>query len=169
VVGVSAHSAGHAEVKLSYFDRALLHNPTDERLLLEYMNCYRQAHPSPKVLAKWDELLQSNQIRSAWPGLWIEYLDYRQRHQLSFSVNAFVAVVQEALESLSHVSRMLWNDVSRNRADVDIRNRLVRFESVMVHVIIRVCTFLKQAGDSDFDFKVIPIVYSAVMTCSNQS
>ncbi|KAF9304381.1 hypothetical protein BGZ74_001682 [Mortierella antarctica] len=146
VVGVSAHSTGHAEVKLSYFDRALLHNPTDERLLLEYMNCYRQAYPSPKVLAKWDELLQSNRIRSAWPGLWIEYLDYRQRHQLSFSVTGFVSVAQEALESLSNVSRMLWNDISRNRADVDIRNRLVRFESVMVHVITRVCTFLKQAG-----------------------
>ncbi|KAG0025726.1 hypothetical protein BGZ81_006946 [Podila clonocystis] len=146
VVGVSAHSSGHAEVKLSYFDKALLHNPTDERLLLEYMNCYRLAYPSPKVLAKWDELLQSNQIRSAWPGLWIEYLDYRQRHQLSFSVNAFVSVVQEALESLSSMSRMLSNDSSRNRADVDIRNRLVRFESVMVHIIVRVCTFLKQAG-----------------------
>ncbi|KAF9322769.1 hypothetical protein BG006_002071 [Podila minutissima] len=146
VVGVSAHSTGHAEVKLSYFDRALLHNPTDERLLLEYMNCYRQAYPSPKVLAKWDELLQSNRIRSAWPGLWIEYLDYRQRHQLSFSVTSFVSVAQEALESLSNVCRMLWNDISRNRADVDIRNRLVRFESVMVHVIARVCTFLKQAG-----------------------
>lgn len=153
MVGVSAHSTGHAEVKLSYFDRALLHNPTDERLLLEYMNCYRQAYPSPKVLAKWDELLQSNRIRSAWPGLWIEYLDYRQRHQLSFSVTSFVSVAQEALESLSNVSRMLWNDISRNRADVDIRNRLVRFESVMVHVITRVCTFLKQAGKSRLNLK----------------
>ncbi|KAF9391714.1 hypothetical protein CPC16_004014 [Podila verticillata] len=146
VVGVSAHSAGHAEVKLSYFDRALLHNPTDERLLLEYMNCYRQAYSSPKVLAKWDELLQSSQIRSAWPGLWIEYLDYRQRHQLSFSVNNFVSVAQEALESLSSVARMLWNDNRRNKADLEVRNRLVRFESVMVHVIVRVCALLKQAG-----------------------
>ncbi|KAF9024678.1 hypothetical protein BGZ52_010549 [Haplosporangium bisporale] len=146
VVGVSAHSAGHAEVKLSYFDRALLHNPTDERLLLEYMNCYRQAYSSPKVLAKWDELLQSSQIRSAWPGLWIEYLDYRQRHQLSFSVNNFVSVAQEALESLSSVARMLWSDNRRNKADLEVRNRLVRFESVMVHVIVRVCALLKQAG-----------------------
>ncbi|KAG0039182.1 hypothetical protein BGZ82_009333 [Podila clonocystis] len=124
VVGVSAHSSGHAEVKLSYFDKALLHNPTDERLLLEYMNCYRLAYPSPKVLARWDELLQSNQIRSAWPGLWIEYLDYRQRHQLSFSVNAFVSVVQEALESLSSMSRMLWNDSYIERAQAILQGEM---------------------------------------------
>ncbi|KAG0337366.1 hypothetical protein BG004_007671 [Podila humilis] len=144
----SRFSRAHSEAKLSIFDKALKYNPTDEQLLLEYMNCYRHAHPPAEVLTKWDSLLQSNQIRTAWPGLWIEYLDFRQRHFLSFSVESFVSLLQDALDNLGSVTRSIWRDIQQgdDKFDMKTKSRLVRFESVMVHIIARACTFLKEAG-----------------------
>ncbi|KAF9914211.1 hypothetical protein BX616_008751 [Lobosporangium transversale] len=144
---VGAHSTSHFEVKLSIFERALLSNPTNERLLLEYMNTCRQCWESAKVLSKWDELLQSNQIQTAWPGLWIEYLDYRQRHFLSFSVKSFVRVLGEGLERLGQLARSTWMAIQRSpEENAELGIQLVKVESVMVHIMARAWTFLKEAG-----------------------
>ncbi|KAG0287406.1 hypothetical protein BGZ96_008662 [Linnemannia gamsii] len=102
---VAAHSASHAEVRLSILDRALQSNPFNEHLLLEYMDTCRLCWVPAKVLTKWDELLQSDRILTAWPGLWIEYLDFRQRHFLSFSVKSFIRVLQDALDRLGYIER----------------------------------------------------------------
>ncbi|KAF9411003.1 hypothetical protein BGZ94_001464 [Podila epigama] len=153
---VSAHSTSHSEVKLSIFDRALQHNPTDERLLLAYMNCYRHVYEPVKVLTKWDELLQSEQIRFAWPGLWIEYLDFRQRHFASFSVNSFVAVLRDALDNLNSIATRLKKDINIDeKSDLEARNRLVQTEAVIVHVFARAWTFLKQAGYTEWAHAIV--------------
>ncbi|KAF9151133.1 hypothetical protein BGX20_005487, partial [Mortierella sp. AD010] len=140
------HSTSHFEVKLSIFDRALQSNPTNEHLLLEYMNTCRHCWEPAKVLSKWDELLQSPKIQSAWPGLWIEYLDFRQRHFLSFSVKSFTRVLQDALDRLSRLARTTWLAVQKSKEDTDLQTQLLKTESAIVHVVARAWTFLKQAG-----------------------
>ncbi|KAG0356101.1 hypothetical protein BGZ54_000844 [Gamsiella multidivaricata] len=142
----AAHSAGHAGVKLSIFERALQSNPTNEHLLLEYMTTCRHSWEPAKVLSKWDELLQSQKIQTAWPGLWIKYLDFRQRHFLSFSVKNFARVLEDALDRLGQLARSTWLALQRADEKTELQAQLVKVESVMVHVIARTWTFLKQAG-----------------------
>jgi len=142
----SAHSAGHTEIKLSIFERALESNPTDADLLLHYMNTCRLCWEPAKVLTKWDELLQSTLVQKSWPGLWIEYLDFRQRHFLSFSVKSFIEVLQDALEKLGLLARSTRMDAERTGTTLTSNALLVKIECVMVHVIARAWTFLKQAG-----------------------
>ncbi|KAG0208757.1 hypothetical protein BGX28_000378 [Mortierella sp. GBA30] len=143
---VTAHSTGHVEIKLSIFERALESNPLDQHLLLEYMNTCRLCWEPAKVLTKWDELLQSNKLLTAWPGIWIEYLNYRQRHFLSFTVKSFIDVLQEALDRLGHLAISTWQAMQRSAENNELRAQLVKIECVMVHVIVRTWTFLKQAG-----------------------
>ncbi|KAI1319785.1 hypothetical protein EDD11_003170 [Mortierella claussenii] len=146
-VRVAAHSAGHLEVKLSIFERALQSNPTSEQLLLEYMNTCRQCWEPAKVLSKWDELLQSAKIQSAWPGLWIEYLDFRQRHFLSFSVKSFARALEDALDRLGQLAKSTWMAIQRAPVEnAELMLQLVKVESVMVHTTARAWTFFKQAG-----------------------
>ncbi|KAF9985137.1 hypothetical protein BGZ65_011632 [Modicella reniformis] len=141
-----AHSASQAEVKMSIFERALQSNSTNEHLLLEYMNTCRQCWEPAKVLSKWDELLQSAKIQTAWPGLWITYLDFRQRHFLSFSIKSFTRVLKDALDRLGKMARSTWQDMQKTTEKADLQAQLVKIESVIVHVIARSWTFLKQAG-----------------------
>ncbi|GJJ73478.1 hypothetical protein EMPS_05836 [Entomortierella parvispora] len=144
----SGHSTGHTEIKLSIFERALESNPTDPDLLLHYMNTCRLCWEPAKVLTKWDELLQSTLVQKSWPGLWIEYLDFRQRHFLSFSVKSFIEVLQDALEKLGLLVRSTRMDAERTGTALssDARTLLVKLECVMVHVMARAWSFLKQAG-----------------------
>ncbi|KAF9182967.1 hypothetical protein BGZ51_004338 [Haplosporangium sp. Z 767] len=141
-----AHSEGHSEVKLSIFERALQSNPTNQHLLLEYMNTCRQCWQPAKVLTKWDELVQSTPILTAWPGLWVEYLDYRQRHFLSFSVKSFINVLNDALDRLGQLARSTWLAMQSVTENAELQAQLVKIECVLVHVIVRAWTFLKQAG-----------------------
>ncbi|KAF9957415.1 hypothetical protein BGZ72_001840 [Mortierella alpina] len=143
---VAAHSTGHYEIRLSIFDRALLFNPLDERLLLAYMDTCRQCWEPAKVLTKWDELLQSTTILTSWPGLWIEYLNYRQRHFLSFTVKSFITVLQDALARLAQLTRLTCMAMQRSSENTELQVQLVKIECVMVHVIARTWVFLKQAG-----------------------
>lgn len=143
---ITGHSASHVEIKLSIFERALESNPTNEHLLLEYMNTCRQCWEPAKVLSKWDELLQSVRIQIAWPGLWIAYLDFRQRHFLSFSVTSFIRVLGDALNRLGKLAQSTWQALQRATEKAELHIQLVKIESVMVHVIARAWTFLKQAG-----------------------
>ncbi|KAG0277084.1 hypothetical protein BGZ95_006543 [Linnemannia exigua] len=143
---VAAHSASHAEIRLSILDRALQSNPTNEYLLLEYMDTCRLCWVPAKVLTKWDELLQSDRILTAWPGLWIEYLDFRQRHFLSFSVKSFVRVLQDALDRLGQLANSTWKTMQRVSEKAELKCHLAKVELVMVHVLSRAWTFLKQAG-----------------------
>ncbi|KAF9116677.1 hypothetical protein BGX27_000059 [Mortierella sp. AM989] len=143
---VMDHSTSHFEVKLSIFERALQSNPTNEHLLLEYMNTCRHCWEPAKVLSKWDELLQSSKIQAAWPGLWIEYLDFRQRHFLSFSVNSFARVLGDALDRLGRLARTTWLAIQKDKEDLDLQAQLVKVETAIVHVMARAWTFLKQAG-----------------------
>lgn len=144
----SAHSTAHTEIKLSIFERALESNPTDPDLLLHYMNTCRLCWEPAKVLTKWDELLQSTLVQKSWPGLWIEYLDFRQRHFLSFSVKSFIEVLQDALEKLGLLVRSTRMDAERTGKALapDAKALLVKIECVMIHVMARAWTFLKQAG-----------------------
>ncbi|KAG0052575.1 hypothetical protein BGZ83_002400 [Gryganskiella cystojenkinii] len=144
----TVHSTGHSEIKLSIFERALESNPTDPDLLLHYMNTCRLCWEPAKVLTKWDELLQSTAVQRSWPGLWIEYLDYRQRHFLSFSVKSFITVLEDALEKLGLLARAtrMGAEKTGKEATADSKALLVKIECVMVHVIARAWTFMKQAG-----------------------
>ncbi|KAF9572315.1 hypothetical protein EC968_010039 [Mortierella alpina] len=143
---VAAHSTGHYEIRLSIFDRALQFNPLDEQLLLAYMDTCRQCWEPAKVLTKWDELLQSTTILTSWPGLWIEYLNYRQRHFLSFTVKSFITVLQDALARLTQLARSTWTAMQRTSENTELQVQLVKIECVIVHVIVRSWMFLKQAG-----------------------
>ncbi|KAF9140954.1 hypothetical protein BGX30_005692 [Mortierella sp. GBA39] len=143
---VAAHSASHAEIRLSILDRALQSNPINEHLLLEYMDTCRLCWTPAKVLTKWDELLQSDRILTAWPGLWIEYLDFRQRHFLSFSVKSFICVLQDALDRLGQLANSTWKTLQRVSDKTELQCQLAKVELVMVHVLSRAWTFLKQAG-----------------------
>ncbi|KAF9962992.1 hypothetical protein BGZ70_007734 [Mortierella alpina] len=143
---VAAHSTGHYEIRLSIFDRALQFNPLDERLLLAYMDTCRQCWEPAKVLTKWDELLQSTVMLTSWPGLWIEYLNYRQRHFLSFTVKSFITVLQDALTRLAQLARLTWMAMQKSSENTELQVQLVKIECVMVHVIARNWMFLKQAG-----------------------
>jgi len=131
---------------MSIFERALQSNPTNEHLLLEYMNTCRQCWEPAKVLSKWDELLQSVRIQTTWPGMWIAYLDFRQRHFLSFSVKSFIRVLEDALKRLGKMARSTWQAIQRADEKAELLAQLVKIESVMVHVIARAWTFLRQAG-----------------------
>ncbi|KAG0322542.1 hypothetical protein BGZ99_003258 [Dissophora globulifera] len=142
----NAHSAGHLEIKMSIFERALASNPTSEHLLLEYMTACRNFWEPAKVLAKWDELLHSDKIQTAWPGLWIEYLDFRQRQFLSFSVKSFERALEDALNRLGGLARLTWLAMQRNADNIELQTQLVKVESVMIHIVARAWTFLKQAG-----------------------
>ncbi|KAF9285695.1 hypothetical protein BGZ88_009449 [Linnemannia elongata] len=143
---VAAHSASHAEIRLSILDRALQSNPINEHLLLEYMDTCRLCWTPAKVLTKWDELLQSDRILTAWPGLWIEYLDFRQRHFLSFSVKSFIRVLQDALDRLGQLANSTWKMLQMVSDKTELQCQLAKVELVMVHVLSRAWTFLKQAG-----------------------
>ncbi|KAF9084160.1 hypothetical protein BGX23_010773 [Mortierella sp. AD031] len=143
---VAAHSASHAEIRLSILDRALQSNPINEHLLLKYMDTCRLCWVPAKVLTKWDELLQSDRILTAWPGLWIEYLDFRQRHFLSFSVKSFIRVLQDALDRLGQLANSTWKALQRVSEKAELQCQLAKVELVMVHVLSRAWTFLKQAG-----------------------
>ncbi|KAK3844755.1 MAG: NRDE-2, necessary for RNA interference-domain-containing protein [Linnemannia gamsii] len=143
---VAAHSGSHAEIRLSILERALQSNPTNEYLLLEYMDTCRLCWVPAKVLTKWDELLQSDRILTAWPGLWIEYLDFRQRHFLSFSVKNFIRVLQDALDRLGQLANSTRKTLQRVSDKAELKCHLVKVELVMVHVLSRAWTFLKQAG-----------------------
>ncbi|KAF9984571.1 hypothetical protein BGZ75_003870 [Mortierella antarctica] len=143
---IAAHSTGHYEIRMSIFDRALQFNPLDERLLLAYMDTCRQCWEPAKVLTKWDELLQSTTMLTSWPGLWIEYLNYRQRHFLSFTVKGFITVLQDALNRLAQLARLTWMAMQRSSENTELQVQLVKIECVMVHVIVRSWMFLKQAG-----------------------
>ncbi|KAF9128452.1 hypothetical protein BGW39_005046 [Mortierella sp. 14UC] len=143
---VAAHSVSHAEIRLSILDRALQSNPINEHLLLEYMDTCRLCWVPAKVLTKWDELLQSDRILTAWPGLWIEYLDFRQRHFLSFSVKSFIRVLQDALDRLGQLANSTWKALQRVSEKAELQSQLAKIELVMVHVLSRAWTFLKQAG-----------------------
>ncbi|KAF8946659.1 hypothetical protein BGZ47_011731 [Haplosporangium gracile] len=143
---VAAHSASHAEIRLSILDRALQSNPINEHILLEYMDTCRLCWVPTKVLTKWDELLQSDRILTAWPGLWIEYLDFRQRHFLSFSVKSFIRVLQDALDRLGQLAKSTWMTLQRVSDKTELQCQLAKVELVMVHVLSRAWTFLKQAG-----------------------
>ncbi|KAF9932655.1 hypothetical protein FBU30_007652 [Linnemannia zychae] len=143
---VATHSASHAEIRLSILDRALQSNPIDKHLLLEYMDTCRLYWTPAKVLTKWDELLQSDRIMTAWPGLWVEYLNFRQRHFLSFSVKSFIRVLQDALDRLGHLANSTWKALQRVSEKAELQSQLAKIELVMVHVLSRAWTFLKQAG-----------------------
>ncbi|CAO3567664.1 unnamed protein product [Mortierella alpina] len=143
---VAAHSTAHYEIQLSIFERALQFNPLDERLLLAYMDTCRRCWEPAKVLTKWDELLQSTVMLTSWPGLWIEYLNYRQRHFLSFAVKSFITVLQDALARLAQLARVTWMAMQRSSENTELQIQLVKIECVMVHVIARNWMFLKQAG-----------------------
>lgn len=143
---MAAHSASHAEVRLSILDRALQSNPINEHLLLEYMDTCRLCWVPAKVLTKWDELLRSDRILTAWPGLWIEYLDFRQRHFLSFSVKSFIRVLQDALDRLGQLANSTWETLQKVSDKMELQYQLAKVELVMVHVLSRAWTFLKQAG-----------------------
>ncbi|KAF9207642.1 hypothetical protein BGZ49_010829 [Haplosporangium sp. Z 27] len=140
------HSTSHFEVKLSIFERALQSNPTNEHLLLEYMNTCRHCWEPAKVLSKWDELLQSSKIQTAWPGLWIEYLDFRQRHFLSFSVKSFARVLEDASDRLRRLAKTTWLALQKNKEDSDLQAQLIKVEAAIVHVVARTWSFLKEAG-----------------------
>ncbi|KAF9438864.1 hypothetical protein BGZ76_003889 [Entomortierella beljakovae] len=143
---VLEHSTSHYEVKLSIFERALESNPANEHLWLEYMNTCRHCWEPAKVLSKWDEILQSPTLQSVWPGLWIEYLDFRQRHFLSFSVKSFAQVLEDALDRLSRVARSTRLNAQKDKEESRLQAQLVKIEVVMVHVMARTWTFLKEAG-----------------------
>ncbi|KAF9584551.1 hypothetical protein BGW38_006059 [Lunasporangiospora selenospora] len=145
----SGWSAGHVEVKASIFERALQSNPMHEQLLLAYIHFCRVSLEPTKVLTKWDEILRSNETQLTCPGLWIEYLDFRQRHFLSFSVKSFLQVIADALQRLRQAARSTWMNIYRQETTdsaAESRSKLVRIEMVIVHVIARTWTFLKQAG-----------------------
>lgn len=111
------------------------------------MDTCRLCWTPAKVLTKWDELLQSERILTAWPGLWIEYLDFRQRHFLSFTVKSFIRVLQDALDRLGQLANSTWKTLQRVSDKTELQCQLAKVELVMIHVLSRAWTFLKQAGN----------------------
>ncbi|KAF9159142.1 hypothetical protein DFQ26_006871 [Actinomortierella ambigua] len=177
----SAHSLSHLEIVLSMFERALQANPTDSCLLLNYLNCARLVWEPAKLLDKWDEVLATDGILTAWPAAWIEYLNFRQHHFHSFTVSTLVRVVSDGLASLGRRARTLAqamtalaktdNDTktpsnqrrqpqqrARTRSAQDMardRQLLVKIENVMVHLQARAWTFLREAGYSERAYAII--------------
>ncbi|CAI2166652.1 9087_t:CDS:10 [Funneliformis geosporum] len=85
------------EVKLSIFDKAIQLNPKNSWLLVEYLKCCEQTYDVPKLLTKWDQILNEN------PGdivLWMEYITFRQTNLVSFNVTQCLQLFEDCLHVL---------------------------------------------------------------------
>ncbi|CAG8500244.1 8749_t:CDS:10 [Funneliformis mosseae] len=123
------------EVKLSIFDKALQLNPKNSWLLVEYLKCCEQTYDVPKLLTKWDQILNEN------PGdivLWMEYITFRQTNLVSFNVTQCLQLFEDCLHVLRK-SVLVANDY----------NEKLRIERIMIHVFQRACVFMLQSGYSE--------------------
>ncbi|KAG0944610.1 hypothetical protein G6F29_004478 [Rhizopus arrhizus] len=115
------------EVKISIFQKALQHNPRDERLILAYLACGATIWDTLYLLREWDQQLK------LYPGsikLWSEYMNTRQTNFASFSFTECVGVFEDAL-------RVLKDQPGSSREDK---------ECLCVYVVLRACLMMKQAG-----------------------
>ncbi|KAF1799857.1 NRDE-2, necessary for RNA interference-domain-containing protein [Mucor lusitanicus] len=131
------------EVKLSIFEKALDHNPTDEELIHAYLTCGAETWETLKLLREWDTMLKQHpdSIR-----LWAEYINLRQTNFASFSYTQCVKVFEDALSTLKRQANKCKQDDMERREDI---------ESLMVYILLRACLFIKQSGYQEKAFAII--------------
>ncbi|KAI8647113.1 NRDE-2, necessary for RNA interference-domain-containing protein [Parasitella parasitica] len=132
------------EVKLSIFEKALDHNPTDEELIYEYLRCGAETWETLKLLREWDTMLKQHpdSIR-----LWAEYINLRQTNFASFSYTQCVQVFEDALSILKRQVKSCSQEGNYEQLE-DI-------ESLMVYILLRACLFIKQSGYQEKAFAII--------------
>ncbi|CAO3697494.1 unnamed protein product [Rhizopus microsporus] len=120
------------EVKLSIFEKALMYNPKDERLILAYLACGATIWDTLTLLREWDKQLKlyPDSIK-----LWSEYINTRQTSFSSFSFTECIKVFEDALSILK---RQL--DRARHREERE------DIECLIVYIILRTCLLMKQSG-----------------------
>lgn len=139
----SSNKSSLNEVKLSIFEKALDHNPTDEELIYEYLTCGAETWETLKLLREWDKMLKQHpdSIR-----LWAEYINLRQTNFASFSYTQCVKVFEDALSTLKRQANRCKHDDLERREDI---------ESLMVYILLRACLFIKQSGYQEKAFAII--------------
>ncbi|KAK4511241.1 uncharacterized protein ATC70_012455 [Mucor velutinosus] len=139
----SSNKSSLNEVKLSIFEKALDHNPTDEELIYEYLTCGAETWETLKLLREWDKMLKQHpdSIR-----LWAEYINLRQTNFASFSYTQCVKVFEDALSTLKRQAHRCKQDDVERRQDI---------ESLMVYILLRACLFIKQSGYQEKAFAII--------------
>lgn len=120
------------EVKLSIYEKALQHNPTDESLILAYLKCGAETWETLHLLRQWDKMLKQypDSIQ-----LWAEYINTRQTNFASFTYSQCVQVFEDALSTLTR-------HLKRRKSHEELED----MEALMVYVLLRACLFMKQAG-----------------------
>jgi hypothetical protein len=131
------------EVKLSIFEKALEHNPTDESLILAYLKCGAETWETLHLLRQWDKMLKQHPDSIQ---LWAEYINTRQTNFASFTYTQCVQVFEDALSTLSrHLKRRSHEE-------------LEDMEGLMVYVLLRACLFMKQAGYQERAFALMQAI-----------
>ncbi|KAI9260144.1 NRDE-2, necessary for RNA interference-domain-containing protein [Sporodiniella umbellata] len=117
------------EVKLSIFDKALSHNPEDERLILAYLACGAKRWDTLTLLKEWDQQLKRcpDSIQ-----LWSEYINTRQTNFASFSFSECCRVFEDALGLLQ-----------KQMGKESLRESI---ECLCVYVVLRACLMMQEAG-----------------------
>ncbi|CAO0790696.1 unnamed protein product [Mucor circinelloides] len=131
------------QVKLSIFEKALDHNPTDEELIYAYLTCGAETWETLKLLREWDKMLKEHPDSIK---LWAEYINLRQTNFASFSYTQCVKVFEDALSTLKRQANKCHQDDVERREDI---------ESLMVYILLRACLFIKQSGYQEKAFAVI--------------
>ncbi|KAI9313832.1 NRDE-2, necessary for RNA interference-domain-containing protein [Dichotomocladium elegans] len=134
-----ANKASLNEVKMSIFEKALEHNPNDEKLLLAYLESGEQTWDTLTLLREWDKALKKNpeSIR-----LWADYINLRQTNFASFSFTQCIKVFEDCILTLNRMARRL----QRSRKEEDNLEARESIESIMVYIFLRACLFMKQSG-----------------------
>ncbi|TPX36230.1 hypothetical protein SmJEL517_g01547 [Synchytrium microbalum] len=116
------------ERKLSILDKALSEMPHDESLLLAYMETTVEIPwESKDILAKWDQVLQSNKLSHK---LWDRYITFRMTNETAFTVPDCMEVFADCIKTLNDETEL----------DRGATEQLLSLN------LTRVCYFLAQAG-----------------------
>ncbi|EPS41255.1 hypothetical protein H072_4881 [Dactylellina haptotyla CBS 200.50] len=129
------------EVKLGILDKALAKNEGNPRLLLAYMKIADGIWESPKIKAKWEDIISKNSTMIA---LWQGYINFRQADFVSFKYKECLKVYEDCIDRLR--GRIL-----RYGTPDDEKAKL---EEILLYIITRASAYMDQAGFSELSLAV---------------
>ncbi|GAB4821148.1 hypothetical protein N2152v2_008194 [Parachlorella kessleri] len=128
-----------AEKKVAILERALVHHPGSDRLLLALLEAARPLCTEPEMEARWRRILARH---GGSPQLWKRYLLYRRSQFAGFNVGEVAGLYLEALQAL-HRERLRR---IKEGAPADV---VAGVESEMASLALDWCSLRLQSGHTE--------------------